>query len=313
MKNFYVLFFTVLMVNCQQNENESFEMLYHSDVTDDLFIGRGGNMVYLNNNQIVGMDNVAQTCFYLLNTDSDNYSLCNFGNKGQGPKEFITPFSLQYINESTVGCYDVTLKRFYELSISQNCPQFDILSTTTFLFDWNFKVIKTAYNNILGIGPYENEMFILFDSDGEKINSFFEFPYKDTDEKRMNKNKGRAMAYQGNISANPNKTKFIYAAFSCDIIHFYEIKENEIILIRKIENSYPEYLVEEKGGGIGAAVKTTNKRGYIDTYTTDKYIYLLYSGKSFSEHQDKAFETDILRIYDWDGNLQKNIKLDISM
>ena len=174
------LFFSIIlfMSSCQQKATESFEMLNHYIVDDDLFIGNGGYMVHLNNNRIVGIDNVAPTCFYLLNIDSSSYAICNFGNKGQGPNDFISPFSLQLIDEVTLGSYDISLRRFFEFSVFQNCSQYDMLKTTIFLDAPSYIIFKTAYNQYIGIGTYENEMFIIFDSEGEKINSFYEFPFK---------------------------------------------------------------------------------------------------------------------------------------
>jgi hypothetical protein len=60
------------------------------------------------------------------------------------------------------------------------------------------------------------------------------------------------MAYQGHISTNPDRNRFAYAASYSDIIHFYEIED--IRLLKKIENSFPEYSVEEKNGGLGAPI-----------------------------------------------------------
>jgi hypothetical protein len=119
------------------------------------------------------------------------------------------------------------------------------------------------------------------------------------------------MAYQGHISTNPDRNRFAYAASYSDIIHFYEIAKADIRLIKKIENTFPEYTVEEKNGGVGAPIQSSNKNGYICVYSTNRYVYLLYSGRTWRDYQGEIFEADLLKIYDWKGNLQNTLQLDV--
>jgi hypothetical protein len=311
MKWLYTVILFIFALSCRQKNTESLEMLYHSSLNEDLFIGRGGYMVWNeNSHRIIGIDDVGEFCFYSINTDSSHYSLCNFGGKGQGPNDFLMPFSIQYIDKNTVGSFDVYLKNFSEFTISPDCSQFKKSKVTSFISALSFSVIKTKYNQYIGIGPYKNEMFALFDSIGNKVNSFFEYPYRDSREKKI-KNRSRSMAYQGKMVSNPEGTKFVYATSFADIIYFYDIKKDEILPIRKIENNFPEYIVEEKDGGVGAPIKSNSKHGYICAYATDKYVYLLYSGRSFAEYGNTIDEAESLMIYDWNGILQKTMQLDI--
>jgi hypothetical protein len=288
---------------------DSFEMLYHSAINKELFIGRGGYMVYNeSNHQITGIDDVERFCFYSINTNTSHWTLCNFGDKGQGPDDFFKPFSLQYIDEKTLGCFDVYLKNFSEFSIFSDCSQ--VKKSKRIPFISTFSVIKTGNNQYIGIGPYENEMFVLFDSIGNRVNSFYEYPYRDSEEKKIS-NRGRSMAYQGKMVSNLDQTKFVYATSFADIIHFYEIKKDVILPIKKIENRYPEYIIEEKDGGVGAAITSNSKHGYVCGYATNEYVYLLYSGRSFTEYKNNIDEAEFLMIYDWNGVLQKTVQLDI--
>jgi hypothetical protein len=121
------------------------------------------------------------------------------------------------------------------------------------------------------------------------------------------------MAYQGNIVLNQQKDKMMYTCSNGDIVHFYEIKENSIEIIKKIEDIYPEYIPQTIGGGISAAMKKENKVGYLSLYSTEMFVYALYSGALASEflRNNKSFSADMLYVYDWDGNIKRKIKLDM--
>ena len=84
-------------------------------------------------------------------------------------------------------------------------------------------------------------------------------------------------------------------------------------ILKKIETAYPDYITEEKGNGFGAPLKPTNIISYIHAYATDHFAYFLYSGKTIEEfiNEKSMYYGDNLFVYDWKGNLVKNIKLDI--
>jgi hypothetical protein len=313
MNKFVLLFVfaTVFLCNCQspKGKKSHLQLKHLNYEVNDLLIGYGGFMLATNNNQIVGLDYREDFFFYRLNVNHPD-EFYRFGQKGQGPDELIHPMSVQYLNDNLIGCYDVSAREFCEIVLNPN-PEHLKSKKKSFTSDVNFSILKTRYNQYVGMGPHPDEMFVLYDSLGHKIKSFFEFPFRDADERRI-KNPLRAMAYQGRTAVNPSGTKLVYAASYADVIHFYTITDNDIQLIKKRENRFCEYIPEEQGGGVSARLSPTNRNGYIDLYATDQYVYLLYSGKTFQEHKEKARESNQLLIYDWEGNLLKEAILDIS-
>jgi hypothetical protein len=303
-------FFVTFFFNCQSPTKKASEYQLTHSVYDmnDLMIGSGGAIIATDDHHIVGLDYNEDFFFYRQNVNYPD-SLSQFGKQGQGPGEFIHPMNLQYISDDLIGCYDASSKEFSEITLDTHTRHLKV-KTLSFTLA-NFRILKTVYGQYIGLGAYPDEMFLLYDSLGNKVKSFFEYPFKDTEEKNI-KNILRAMAYQGQISSNLSKTKFAYAASYADIIHFYEIAYNDIQLIKKIENRFCEYIPEEIGQEMGSRLKPTNLHASVDLYSTDKYVYLLYSGKSFHDVREKAFESNQLRIYDWSGNLIKEVKLDVS-
>ncbi|MDR2147483.1 MAG: TolB-like 6-bladed beta-propeller domain-containing protein [Tannerella sp.] len=312
-KNKYLLLMIApfLLTYCQpaKKETPQTRLTHVEDVANDIFVGTGGWMI-ATDTYIIGLDYGFDEFFYRYNYRTGNPdSVYRFGNKGQGPNDFLHPFSLQYISDTLMGTYDAMLKSFTEVSLS---PDSKKIKSQSLRLDNNmsFKVLKTPYNQYLGMGSYQEGMFLLFDSLGKTVQSFFEFPFKDATEKAI-KNQLRGMAYQGEIAINPSGTKFAYATLNADIIHFYNILENDIQIIKKIEKRFCEYIPQEIDGGIMSAIKATSETGYLDVYATENHVFMLYSGRTFKEYEEKSFEGDLLMIYDWSGNLKKEILLDI--
>jgi hypothetical protein len=305
------VFSAIFFCNCRSGGKEvsGVHQVVHSVYNmDDLTIGYGGYMIATQDHHLVGLDYNDDFFFFRQEVNHPELLYC-FGKKGQGPDEFIHPFSLQYLNDDLIASYDMFSRQFSEITLNPHAIRLKV-KTLSFTSMMNFKIIKTAYGQYIGIGAYPDGMFQLYDSLGHEIKSFFEYPYRDADEKKI-KNPVRAMAYQGKVSANLSGTKFAYAASYADIIHFYNIMENDIQLIQKIEARFCEYVPDERDGGIAARTDPDNKNGCVDLYATDQYVYCLYSGKTFRDEQEKAFEGNRLRIYGWSGDLFREVTLDV--
>ncbi|MDR1379882.1 MAG: TolB-like 6-bladed beta-propeller domain-containing protein [Tannerella sp.] len=300
----------VILSSCRSPEKKTSVISLTHTVCDmnGLMIGSGGYMVATEDSHIVGIDHREDFFFYCQDTNRPAAPY-RFGKKGQGPDEFVHPFSLQYISDSLITTYDMSSRQFSEITLNPRSPRLKV-STLPFTADMNFRILKTRHGRHVGLGIYREGMFQLYDSQGNKVGYFFEYPYRDANEKNIS-NPVRAMAYQGKISANPSATRFAYAAACADIIHFYDIAEDDIRLIKKIETRFCEYVPDEYDGGTGAGITPTNRNGYVDLYATDNCVYALYSGKTFREDREKALESTLLRIYDWSGELLTEATLDV--
>ena len=216
---------------------------------------------------------------------------------------------------NTLGTYDQKTGIYYEFTIP--CENEDIRINKKVEYENRglIRLIKTAFNQYIALnrGGEGESMFILADSTGKTINTFFEYPYKNKDERERFDNRTRFFAYQGSIATNPSKTKFAYAAYYGDLIHFYSIGNNTIQSIAKIENEYPLYNGRNSTiqGGVMRGVMFSPEclSGYINIYATEQFVYALFNGTKL---EDRKFdEGSILRIFDWNGNLIKVYDLDI--
>jgi hypothetical protein len=297
----------LLFSHCRSpKENKNTVSTSHLETYENkLFLGKGGWMLITEDLHLIGIDLEGEGLFYcqdVLRPDS----FFRFGAKGPGPEEYIFPYTIQFIDNSTIGIYDLMQKKYSTVSFKASPKA--VKKKQVSVDRMSFRILQTCYNQYIGIGAYPDGMFSLFDSLGTHLKSFFEYPCKDGEEGKI-RNELRAMAYQGKTVSNLSRTKFAYAASSADIIHFYDIQENDIRPIRKIENRFAKYVPQEENGGFGAAYLPDNLFGYVDVYATDNYVYGLYSGRVYT--RGEAVGGTLLRIFDWTGHAVREVNIDI--
>ena len=300
----------ILLCSCSnQKRVESIKVLNHQTIDlGDQFLGYGGFLTYCQGT-IVGIEfNPALQPFFCLETDNSNFFF--FGNKGRGPNEFLMPYSIQYIDNQTIGVFDIMSNTYSEFTPPGENEALNI-ETATKLQTGQTRIIKTAFNQYINLSLSSNgEMFSLTDSTGMLIKTFFEPPYQNSTERKL---QSRSFAYQGTLTTNSSKDKFVYTSFYGEIIHFYAIEDNSIEVIAKIENEYPLYKESDDEGG-GVIYDAQGKSGYIAAYATENFVYAIYSGQTLLEQTEKRsvnFEGNILRIFNWDGSLVKEYELDV--
>jgi hypothetical protein len=305
---FYQLIYFFFLCSCSNHKQaESISLLKHQTIdSGENFIGYGGFLAFCQGN-VIGLElSSSMQVFFSLKPDDSSQKLFRFGNRGQGPDDFLRPLSIQYINNRTVGVFDIMSKTYSEFDIPKENEELKIDKKIRFQAQLT-QVIKTACNQYIGLS-FDEGMFLLADSTGMPIDTYFEYPYQDENERRLTV---RSNAYQGTLAANPSKNKFVYASFRGEIIHFYAIENGGIKTIAKIENEYPVYK-KRNDGGEGVMTGAKGKNGYIAVYATEKFVYAIFSGKTVLEqHGNTNFEGNLLRLFDWNGVPVKEYELDV--
>ena len=301
---FFIFFIFTFFSGCSNHKHAEISILNHQtiDIGENI-IGYGGFLA-ISHNVMVGLEMASSMPpFFCLKFDELSNSFYYFGSKGRGPNEFLMPYSVQFVNNQTIGVFDVSLNTYFEFSIPNENEELNISKMLKFQTPV-FRMIKTAYNQYVGLSLYDG-MFLLTDSTGTTINTFFEYPYKDSNERAF---VNRSNAYQGVIAANPSKTKFVYSAFNGEIIHFYEIENNNIKVITKIENEFPLYR-DRNDQYAGVVYNPDGIVGYVSSYATEEYVYALFCGKKVG---GLDYEATRLRIFDWTGTLVEEYELDVA-
>jgi hypothetical protein len=116
MKNAFILLF-LLFIGCANKDKVIIpvEEITHKKITNqNVFVGTGGPMILINS-YIVGMEYTLDTCFYYLGLENDIFD--RFGNRGQGSDEYLYPKSIEYINDTILGVYDMMKREYIKVSI----------------------------------------------------------------------------------------------------------------------------------------------------------------------------------------------------
>lgn len=272
---------------------------YSTCLTNEFLWGMPVKAHYIDSTLIVWED--AGDSLFVLIDPYNKEVIGKYGNRGQGVNEFLQPFSFQTINDSVAAVYDLWKHTLVELNL-RNMINGNINYSVLLKDSLNCShLIPTAEGNFIGLGIFEDCMYKLMDNKGHEIKSFYEYPYKDDTEEKIN-GRARAMAYQGTFHSNPSKNKAVYAVNSAPIVFFYKIDEGNFIEVKKYIWGFPSYKPEITDNSTSVVTSKDDKRGFVDAYATDKYVYLAYSGKSYRDFDLKAYSADILYVFDWEGN-----------
>ena len=304
------LFYVFFLCNCTHSIKEKsvwMGILKHNtiDLGDD-FIGFGGPLT-INQDRMIGLEvGSSLNPLFCYTPSHGTPTFYRFGSKGQGPDDFLYPFSIQHINHETIGVWDMSKRSYCELKIPNENESVEIDQSIRFEFQLS-KIIKTAYDQYIALSM-EDELFIISDSTGSNLHSFFEYPYQNNHERQLFENRYRSFAYQGTLAVNPSKTKFAFSTINGEIIHFYEIEKNNIKPVAIIEKKYPLYQKNPEQNQTGVIYSSKGINGYVSSYATEQFVYALYNGHKAG---DRIYDAKILRVFDWNGILVKEYELDV--
>jgi hypothetical protein len=101
----------------------------------------------------------------------------------------------------------------------------------------------------------------------------------------------------------PTKDKLVFAYIHTDIVEIFDLNTKKSISLQGPEKFDTDFKIYKN-------VWFENEKtrvAFVDGTATNKYIYLLYSGKNFSD--ENAYKGNYLFVYDWKMNPIKKIKL----
>lgn len=276
---------------------------------EELILGTLSQMLYTDSS-IVIHDNKTDNLFLMIDI-ADHYKTYRFGSKGNAGNEFLQIGSMCRMNtDSVIGIWESYRNLLREINLNRVRQLKDeypvVLKDATAKFRTGLYLTK--YGTYLGIGFYDEGMLSLSDSTAE-TKYFFEYPYRDRHEYKIS-NKLRGMAYQGTLCVNRSLDKFLYAVNDAPIFMLFSISATKIDKTYEWIADYPTYKTKETENYFSAPISADNKMAFICAYTTDKYIYLLYSGKSFSEAPMKALQSNTIYRLSWEGEPVDKIILD---
>lgn len=272
---------------------------------DEYLIGRVSDMTLMNDSIPVVINVGSDKMFQVL--DHSQKKLIEVGNVGQGPDDFLLSFGLLPSAENAFSASDVNRRRFSTVYLNPEDDSWRVEHHFKYDSIMHIYIKPIANNRYVATGIYDDCHLMLLDEKGTPLKGFGEWPYQDEQERKV-PGKIRASVYQGKLEVGPSKDKLVFAVTSGDMLYFYRILPNgELELISKQENAYAHY-DHSSGAHYGTAL-----HHHLDACTTEDYVYTLYSGRSLKEHGMSCFQGNLIRVYDWKGNLVKKLQLDIDV
>lgn len=282
--------------------------LTSEQLLDSNFIWGRPFYIHYSDSSILVYDDLNDSIFTLV--DLNDHKTYRFGRKGEGRDEFIQVASFHNLSsDSLIGVYDTfkhVLVKMNLLQMKKGNINFPLIVKDSLN---SVDVCPTKYDTYIGLGFYEKNMLSLFAKEAEK-QYFFEYPYKDKREKAIS-NRLRGLAYQGFFCSNRSLDKFVFAVRSAPIFFLYSIKNNKIVETYKWVGGYPIYKTEENGKMYAAPMSIRNLMCFVDAYATNKYVYLLYSGKTFEKAGMAVFGGSTIYQLTWEGMPVCKFELDV--
>lgn len=235
--------------------------------------------------------------------------------KGNGPKEIVSLGSIEVKNEK-VYIYDIARKIIYQMdplsSVSDSVMYYDEYLRLN-MEEFRPFLLNMTGNGIIATGLFEEGVFMFLDPASGKYHFFVDYPeFENTAHlKKMDK----AVLFLGErVTIKPDETKLACAYFNAGVISFCHIEKNTVSEYKKIVYFGPKFKTGTDSNLPAIVYEGTNKTAFCSIASTDKYVYVSYSGRSYETHKNEAVnECEYVLVYDWNGNPVKYYHLDIPL
>lgn len=232
--------------------------------------------------------------------------LRKFGRKGRGPNEMqrnMSFFSVDYLSNKL---YVSDLPFFYVYSVQNLKSNIsdDPISKINVPNDRSSSFLSSTYLKGKIVGNTYGHPFEVFNI--KTKSNIGKFEYKN----------GDALVNQSNFFSHPFEDKVVSLGVFSDNLCVYTINGNTI---QQKEQPWDQENSKVKTKTVGKEKKKTyaqhSKLGFLDGTTSGKYIFTLYSGKSYSDSESffQASTTNLIYVFNWDAKPIKKYKLDVNV
>lgn len=317
-KLFYIFISTILIFsasnkNTEQTPFDLFTKKVHIQCqkieTESEFIGKGGEMIFFEKPQQLIIHDWTNTEYLLKRISlNDGNNVSQFASAGNGPEEFIHLNLGQKLSDSSFLIQDIDRGLIYEMNVNTGY----LNQVFDYQGDECFDIIRLKHSYI-GTGIFSKGMFALWKKDSLSPSKFvYQYPDDGTESNTPSK----AMAYQGKMLKRNSQDRFVFASSGCAYFEIFKLDSDSLISVKKQLNGQFEY-APSTGNNIYAKIDSKNSEGYVDAYTTEKYIYLLYSGRVSQNSDLESIERSILSnhilVFTWDGEPVVEYETDVDL
>lgn len=274
-------------------------------------------LVYSDSCILGNLNQIALSDSFLAVTDLNNENMLyvfhaktgkkigGYLNRGQGPNEYLAISSLGRWKDGMY-LYDVNKRQMAEIIFKDSIC---VIPGMSFGDELHPTFVPLNDDTFIASGYYQEGRFCLMTNLGGKKEYIMEYPSRDEEEKTVT-NQAKSQAYSGGIIASPYGDFFMAYTNKADMLSFYRYNDGNVQIIKEIYKTYPDYKYDKENKRY-LAISRHNPFTYIWGCGTGKYVYLLYSGKSFDEAGRFAHQSSQIEVYNWEGEKVKTLLLDI--
>lgn len=303
-KPFSVLLIGILLTNCD-NKPLTLEDVFKEPAIliskelpiEDSFFANPNNIEIIDSLMLI-VDEYHKKCFTVI--DLKNRRVINrFGSLGRGPNELDFIGDVLYSKDERRVSFTIKNPgRYWHLDIDDIVhpnPIFkEKLSFTDNSQGWFFSLapIRNAENKYIGSGMFRNGMYGIYGSDG--ILDTIIGQYTAAKEHQTLDQFTLGSGYQGMVKPNPTKPLVAYVSFRHDLIEVVNCVDYNIKTFHG--GNFPDLKV---GDNNIMGFSRHSPFCFVYLCTTEKYIYALYSGKTFAKDGGMAAHGNLLYVFDW--------------
>jgi hypothetical protein len=295
---------TILGINSCNNNLAKTEITVEnwsvSTFSDSIYTPIPGSLI-CTDNFVVWEDPVQNPFIHILDKQSGK-EVYTFGEKGQGPNEFITPDISKY-NKDTIFVFDYNNKKQAFLSVSDKNMGFAFCEEQK-LQDLDGTILKLSpKQSVLFSTTWDKPFIFVNGNDSTKFGVFPIVGDFSTD--------GR-VRFQGNLNYNPETKILVYDVFAFPYFAIYQFKNNNFELRKEIKENV-DYKISEGRLVIDNSVV---QKGSLNTTLTKDYIVSVeydYDNEKVElpKGRDVSKLPHCLFLRNYDGELVR--KLDLCM
>jgi hypothetical protein len=303
-KQLFLLIISGIIISC--NSNAKTRIAYKQNTTQikgeflplDFLVGSPNDIV-CRDNLLIYYDRYERKLLSVIDLNN-NQLVGRYISEGNGPGEAIAPlFLLSFPQKDVLYTYQrnmatISLFTLPDFKIKKNLS---IHSSTP----WRPFEMQRMKDYYAGIGIFDKGRFSIYDPEGKLLQTGGTYPFEGEEMERIS----AFMLYQGVFCASPENNYLVLGCSLSDHIAFYEIKENEIILLKE----YASYDVKARYKG-QLFVADECLTHYVRAFGTTAYCYMLYSGETYAKKNQNIHSGNYIIVFDWQGNYVKTLETD---
>ena len=231
----------------------------------------------------------------------NNMCVGRFVTEGNGPNEvLLSTRVLRFPQKERLHAFNEETRYLYSFDI----PTLNIMDKILFQDLPSMVYLGELKDYYVAVGCWQEGRFGIYDREGNLFRTEGKYPFSG---EKMNPME-RFFTYQGPISATPNGNYFVIGCHYSDNLEFYEVKENETVLLKKYESYDAKTQFQVTANSQGIHVKDDCIMSYNWSHGSNEYCYMLYSGKKYSETKPSSGGGNKIVVFDWKGNYIKTLE-----